>query len=259
MNGTLAQLTETDLSYLANALAAGADRIRMLRVLREDEEILRAMLADERLFRRIGSDPEMILRVSPRLLFCVLMARVKRDLEHIRYTVEPDRAVVFDGPRIVSLLEDTRIADYLVEVLVSFVRVRSTSFAVRLRRGLWARYRFSEMDLPGLIRLTAALGEEERFGWYRRIGDLCLFLLGVYPDAVPAQRGLPAGRRLFRADYLKSGRSCYAAAAQHPRADAALAEVLERLAEAFELAVKPLDHLASRYLVSLRDRLYDAH
>jgi hypothetical protein len=34
---------------------------------------------------------------------------------------------------------------------------------------------------------------------------------------------------------------------------------LERLAEAFELAVKPLDHLASRYLVSLRDRLYDAH
>ena len=96
-----------------------------------------------------------------------------------------------------------------------------------------------------MIRHTAELGEEERFGWYRRVGGLGLFLLGVFPDAVPADRGSPAARRLSRADYLKSGRSFYAAAAQHPRADAAVAEVLERLAEAFELAVKPLDHLAS--------------
>jgi len=43
----------------------------MLRVLREDEE---------RLFRRIAADPDTFLRVSPRLLFYVLMARVKHDL-----------------------------------------------------------------------------------------------------------------------------------------------------------------------------------
>ena len=69
MNGTLAQLTDGDLSYLTEALASGADRARMLRVLREDEEILRAMLADERLFRRIAADPDTLLLVSPRLLF----------------------------------------------------------------------------------------------------------------------------------------------------------------------------------------------
>jgi len=257
MNATLAQLTDIDLAYLTDVLAAGSDRSRMLRALREDEDILRAMLADGRLFQRVAADPEMILQVSPRLLFCVLMARVKKDLEHLRYTVEPDRAVVFDGPRIVSLLEDKRIADYLVEVLVSFVRVRSTTFAVRLRRGLWARYRLSEMDLPGLIGHTAALGEEERFAWYRRIGDMCLFLLGVFPDAVQSGRSAALAGRPSRAAYLDSGRSFYGAAAQHPRADAELAEVLERLAEAFELAVKPLYHLASRYLSSLRDRLYD--
>ena len=66
MNGTLAQLTDGDLLYLAEVLAAGADRARMLRVLREDEEILRAMLADERLFRCIAADPDTFLRVSPR-------------------------------------------------------------------------------------------------------------------------------------------------------------------------------------------------
>jgi hypothetical protein len=31
------------------------------------------------------------------------------------------------------------------------------------------------------------------------------------------------------------------------------------LADTFELAVKPLDHLASRYLASLRDRLFEPH
>jgi hypothetical protein len=256
MTGTLSQLTEADLLYLTDTLAAGADRARMLRVLREDEEILRAMLADERLFQRIASEPEMILRVSPRLLFCVLMERVKKDLSSLRYTVEPGRAVVFDGRRVAALLEDVRIADYLVEVLTSFVRVRSTSVTVRRRPGLWMRYRFSELDLRSMIRHTAALEEQERFGWYRRIGDLCLFLLGVFPEAMPGTRGLPAAQRLSRADFLKSGRSFYAAAAQHPRADVALAEVLARLAETFELAVKPLDHLASRYLSSLRDNLF---
>jgi hypothetical protein len=259
MNGTLSKLTETDLLYLTDALAAGADRARMLRVLREDEEILRAMLADERLFRKIASDPEMIVRVSPRLLFCVLMEQVKKDLGQLRYTVEPDRAVVFDGRRVASLLEDARIADYLVEVLTSFVRVHSTSVMVRLRPGLWTRHRFSDLDLRGMIRHTAALEEEERFGWYRRIGDLCLFLLGVFPDSAAGLRGSPPAQRLSRADFLQSGRSFYAAAAKHPRADMAVAEVLARLAETFELAVKPLDHLASRYLATLRDRLFEAH
>jgi hypothetical protein len=129
---------------------------------------------------------------------------------------------------------------------------------IRLRPGRWARHRFNDLDLRSLIRHTAALEEEERFGWYRRIGDLCLFLLGVFPDSAPGTRGSPAAQRLSRADFLQSGRSFYAAAAKHPRADLAVAEVLARLAETFELAVKPLDHLASRYLATLRDRLFEA-
>ena len=102
------------------------------------------------------------------------------------------------------------------------------------------------------------MGEEERFAWYRRIGDLCLFLLGVFPDSLPQGRGASAERRLSRADCLNSGRIFYAAAARHPRAGTEAAEVLARLAEGFDLAVKPLDHLASRYLLRMRDRLFDA-
>jgi hypothetical protein len=258
VDGTLRHLSDADLLYLADVLATGADRARMLTVLREDEEILRAMLADQRLFDRIASEPEGLLQVSPRLLFCVLMARVKRDLERLSYTVEPGRTVIFDGPRIASLLEDNRIADYLVEILASFVRVHSTTFTIRLRRGVWARYRFSDFDLAGLIRYTATLEEAERFEWYRRIGDLCLFLSGVFPEAMQAGRGYTAATHLSRATCMESGRSAYRAASRHPRADISIAGVLARLAETFDLAVKPLDHLASRYLGSLRDQLFKA-
>jgi hypothetical protein len=186
------------------------------------------------------------------------MARVKQDLERLSYTVEPGRTVVFDVPRIAALLRDHRIADYLVEVLVSFVRVRSASFTVRLRRGVWARYRYSDLDLPGLLRYTAGLEESERFAWYRRIGDLCLFLNGVFPETMPAQAGYARAVELSRADCTDSGRSAYLAAARHPRADFLVADVLARLAETFELAVKPLDLMASRYLGSLRDQLFGA-
>ncbi len=80
--------------------------------------------------------PRPPLQVSPRLLFAVLLNRVRRDLADLGYTFESaGHAVVFDGPQVASLLEDTRILDYLVELLVSFVRVQGTTIIVRGRAG----------------------------------------------------------------------------------------------------------------------------
>jgi hypothetical protein len=257
MDGPLARLTDADLLYLSDRLAPGADRGRMLRVLREDEDILRAMVADERLLRMLTDEPEGLLCVSPRLVFSVLMERVKRDLQELSYTVERGRTVVFDVPRITRLLSDRRLADYLVEVLASFVRVQSATFTVRVRRGVWARYRYSDLDPMSLIRYTKALEESERHLGYRRIGDLCLFLNGVFPDATAPSGGYVRGLRLSREALAESGRGAYRAAARHPRTEAPVAELLARLADTFDLAVKPLDHMASRYLGKLRDRFFE--
>ncbi len=255
MNETLLRLTEADLLFLAETLAAGGDRGRMLRVLREDEEILRGMLADERLVNRIIGDAEAPLRVSPRLLFAVLLNRVRRDLADLGYTFESaGHAVVFDGPQVASLLEDTRILDYLVELLVSFVRVQGTTITVRGRRGNRRRYRFNDLDLMGLIRYTATLEEAIRYPWYRRIGDLCLFMTGVFPEHVEAAG---PSRELARQATTENGRSFYRAAANHPEAArTGAAEVLLRLAEAFHLAAKPLSHMVNRYLGPLREGLF---
>ena len=256
MDGSLTLLTEADLLFLADTLSRGGDRGRMVRVLREDEEILRAMLADPRLFERITGEPEAPVRVSPRLLFAVLLNAAKRDLSAIGYTFEGGRTVVFDGPQVASLLDDTSIVDYLVELLVSFVKVHGTTVTVRVRKGAWSRFRFHDLDLMGLIRYASSLEEAQRFPWYRRIADLCLFLTGVFPEYIERSAGAGA-RELARRTTADNGRSFYRAAASHPEAArAGTAEVLSRLAEGFDLAAKPLEHMSSRYLGPLRENLF---
>lgn len=256
MDESLTRFTEADLLFLAETLAKGGDRGRMVRVLREDEEILRGMLADRRLFTRITSEPEAPVQVSPRLLFAVLLNAARRDLSDLGYTLESGPLVVFDGPQVAALLEDTRIMDYLVELLVSFVRVHGTTVTVRVRRGAWSRFRFNDLDLTGLVRHASSLDVSERFPWYRRIADLCLFLTGVFPEHVEGRAGV-AGRELARRATAEHGRSFYRAAAAHPgAARAGTADVLARLAETFDLAAKPLAHLTNRYLGPLRDRLF---
>jgi hypothetical protein len=256
MEGSLTRLTEADLLFLADTLAQGGDRGRMTRVLREDEEILRAMLADARLFKKVTSEPEAPVQVSPRLLFAVLLYAARRDLASMGYTFEGGHTIVFDGPRIASLLDDTRILDYLVELLVSFVRVHGTTVTVRVRKGVWSRFRFNDLDLAGLIRYAATLDEADRFPWYRRIADLCLFLTGVFPDYIERRAGA-GGRGQARETTAANGRNFYRAAATHPEAArAGTAEVLARLAETFDLAAKPLEHVSSRYLGPLRENLF---
>jgi hypothetical protein len=59
---------------------------------------------------------------------------------------------------------------------------------VRDRRG-WTRRRFSELDPVRLAALLDVVPQSDRPPVYRRLGDLALFLSGVFPDAA---------ERLFR-------------------------------------------------------------
>ena len=70
---------------------------------------------------------------------------------------------------------------FLTELLTSYTRVASGSTYVRTARG-WRRRRFSELDPLRLASLLDAVPEAERPGIYRRLGDLALFLTGVFPD-----------------------------------------------------------------------------
>jgi hypothetical protein len=263
------EFSDDDLQFLVRVLMPETeDRQKMARVIRDDAEILEGVLADERVFRRMLADPLSVLRVSPALFFAILLARVRSDLEHEPYTFERSRRlsmVLFDVPQIVELLDDRQLRAYLTELLVSFVRINSYSFSVRIRPGLWRRVRFSDFDIDSLVRYCNAIDESERFPVYKRIADVCLFTLGIFSAPAPEDSspdvlkmlGMRVKANRNQDDYVSEGVAFYRLAARHGDVRArGRSEVFSTLADKFTLAVKPLAVMSARYLQPFKDSVF---
>ena len=261
-----------DLLFLIETLMPGrGDRERVADRIQDDARFIEAMLDDDRLFQRLMGDEEVVLQVSPWLLFTVLLRRARRDIEKETFTVErrqQQKVLLFDTDQVIQLLEQGSVRDYLATMLASFTRVESVTVGVRVREGLWRRYRASDLDVESLIRYCQALDEDFRFEPYRRIADVCLFITGMFPDYVEARYRYPRSRQVRPRmkgqvlqrleDYERYGRTFYRLAAAHERARVeGLDGVLGRLAEDFILAEKPLVFVGERYLRFTRQRLFE--
>lgn len=174
------RLTDADLELIASVRDIDPARLRAHR------ELAQSLLTDERVadaVLRRGRDP--LLVASPYLLFAVLVSRVARDLRDARYVEEwvaPRRRVpVFDVDPLRRFLADPDHRLFLVDLLASYTHVSSGVVPVRTPRGL-RRRRWSELDLVRLAELLELVPAGERPNVYRRLGDLALFLTGVFPD-----------------------------------------------------------------------------
>jgi hypothetical protein len=244
------------------------DPKKMLKTLREDIEILKAMLSDKRLFDYLMKDPESIIRVSPLLFFTVLLLWAKKDLEQKSYTIEREsrhKIFVFDSKEVVRLLQNDRIIGYLGHVLSSFVRVNSYSIPVRVRKGVWRTIRFNDFDVDSLIRYSEMIDENQRFLPYKRIADVCLFITGVFPEYIePGTSSFGQARHAMkflmkrnRDEFEQRGKTFYRAAARHRTAEVyELSQVLEELSDQFVLAEKPLVYVSRHYLGFFREKLF---
>lgn len=265
-------VSRRDLMFLIETLMpARGDKEHVADLIQGDDSLIETMLDDDRVFRRLTGDDEALVRLSPWLFFTVLLRRAARDLERKSFTVElrgRQKVFLFDAPRVVELLRDEPLRDYLAAMLASFVRVESATVRVRVREGLWHRYRISELDVEGMIRYSETLDEPSRFVAYRRIGDVCLFLAGMFPEHIQAerryshggQRRPQAGARLLTTleDYEAHGQAFYRMASEHEMArDESLGDVLQMLSEDFILAEKALTFVASRYLQFVWYRLFE--
>ncbi len=270
MSGPL-RLPEQDILFMVRTLMPHrTDHARVVEAIRDDRTYLEAMLGDDRLFQEVMGDEEILVKISPRLFFHILLRRALRDLRELTHTVEVrnlQKVAVFDADQVVDLLEKPEVRDYLADMLASFTRIESVTVPVRVRRGVWRKVRFSDFDLDSLERYAQSVEEELRFGPYKRIADVCLFLVGMFPEYIEAQSRYPLSRMPRRGvlgrrprsleEYEEEGRQFYALAAEHEAAHALnLREVLLTLAERFTLAEKPLAHLAQRYLHLSRQRLF---
>ena len=266
-------LTESDLDFVVSEAAQGStdpDRLKLL--IEEDEQFRAAILGDENVFQRLMADEETFLKVSPALYFEVLLRQALRDLETAGYTVERDGRAdlpVFDTPEVVRFLSIQGVLDYLAHMLASFTRINSYAVPVRIRRGIRRRVVYNDMDIDSLVRLCATADWEQRFGYYKRIADVCLFISSVFPDfASPAVRySVPNSMRTAvsdrtrrsLSDYEVQGSQFYGLAEEHDSAQhLGLSGVFRLLRDHFATARKPLSFIASHYLHGSRGLLFGA-
>jgi hypothetical protein len=281
--GYLEHLSDADLALLGSAAAGSLPAER----LRADPAVVERLLDDPRTFEAVFGAPgraDPLLRASPFLVFAVAVQRGAEDLREAAFVGEwagPRRRLpVFDAASLRDFLAAPARRLFLAELLASYVHVASGSVLVQTRRG-WRRQRFSELDPVRLAALLDVVPEGERVGIYRRLGDLALFLTGVFPDhtatrafgPVDAQRllrhagleGAEAERAGSLAGALGSGgvallerlgRRWYRLAYQSAPVRTAPLRVMDEVAERFDQARRILNLVTDTYLFPFRARWF---
>jgi hypothetical protein len=280
-------LTDADLSLLVavsqgvrpDQAAAGAGWLR------SHPQELPGLLADPGLFQAVFGPhatsarcSAMAALASPFLIFAVAVHRAAADLETMDHVPERSlrqRVPLFDASELRDFLGSAARRLFLAELLASFTRAASVQYRAAVRgqpgprpraRGARGR-RVSELDLVHMAGLLDAVPEAERAGVYRRLGDVALFLTGVFPDYAAAHAlGPVSATGLLRAAQVPEQRRDELAAApaidlfEHlgaqwyraawglaPARTARLAVVAE-VAERFRQARRVLNHIADRCL-----------
>jgi hypothetical protein len=280
----LEHLTDVDIAVLIDVSKTG-DVAGLHEFLDEDSYRLRGLLASDNLYDILfGSEQEAaLLRASPFLIFAVLISRAHADLKQANFVDEwmgPSRRVpVFEVAPLQAFSADLSHQLFLAEVLASYTRVASGSFWVHTPRG-WQRRRYSELDLMRLVEMLDIVPESQRAGVLRRLGDLTLFLTGVFPDfsgtrmfrpmarkrlqlAVMAQQGgEPTSRdqnEMTGLDFLELiGSSSYRQASIATEKTTGSSGTLRDMAGGFGHARRVLNFVTDKYLFPFRDQWFAA-
>jgi hypothetical protein len=257
------RLTESDLKFVVETVATRRrDHDHIIDLVRDKEDLLEPMLEEPKLVERLVREQEVLVRVSPYLMFAVLLRRVRRDLEGQSFVFERDargkRIPVFEAPQAVQLLGDPAMREYLIEMLCSFART-NTGLLYWKERGAWRKRKFSDVDMDDMIAMCHLVEPPFKPRLYKRIADIALFLTGIYPDHISLFVRRPrsqAARGRTVPDYEREGRRFYALSAQEPEPQWP-ASVFEVLAEKFTLAREALNTLNDCYLKPLRAGYFD--
>lgn len=256
-------LSESDLDFVVQQGAPDfKDKAKLKQLIREDEDFRKGVVGSEHLFRTVMRSDDIFLRISPALFFEVLLRRVEKELEQIGHTFERtgnQRVVVFDANAVMDFLRTQSMPYYLADLLSSFTRVEGYVLWVKARKGTWRKVTFSDLDLDSLRRICEAIDEQYRFNLYKRIADVCLFIVGIFPDYAlfdslqigsgKLKPGFLGWLGRNQDEYEEEGKRFYRLAAEHPAADKlGLSEIFHLLHKHFVTAKKPLNFISEHYL-----------
>jgi hypothetical protein len=266
------RLSQQDLAFLANTASPEVrDKLRLQQIIREDIDFRNKYVSDEKVFRSVIEDDEALLKISPTLYFEILLRKACRDLSAARYTLEKTLTMsipVFDTDDLAALMSDDSLLIYMADMLASFTRIESYAVTFRIRKGFWRKIRFNDLDIRSLMSFCDIVDEFYRFGLYKRIADICLFMLGLFPEFVTRNYRYPlsgqprpasgANPRINPEEYETEGRRFYRLAAEHSAArELGVEDVLLTLHENFQKAKKPLNFIAEHYLQYKRQMIFN--
>jgi len=224
------RLSDKDLDFLVETVSPGViDKPKLKQIVKEDEGFRNTFIDDEKVFRRLVNEEKAFLKISPALFFEVLLRKVAKDLKGVSYTIEKTgttKIPVFDTKDVVEFLAKESLLDYLADMLSSFTRIETYAFSIQMGEHIFEKIRVNDLDMLSLMDLCEAVEETYRLGLYKRIADICLFIIGIFPDYAEYDYRYPFSGQLrprFRGktrmsleDYEKEGRKFYKLAAEHP-------------------------------------------
>jgi len=265
------RLSDRDLEFLVETVHPEViDKLKLRQILKEDEGFRNKFITDEKVFRRLMDDEEIFLKISPTLFFEILLRKVANDLKKVSYTLEKTSTMkipVFDTKVMVGFLTKESLFDYLAHMLSSFTKIENYMIWFKTKTGVLQKIQFNDLDIFSLMDLCEVVEEEHRIGFYKRIADICLFILGIFPDYAEREYRYPSSGqvrlrfcgkgRISPEEYEKEGRNFYKLAAEHKSAkEMDLSEVFWALHENFHKAKKPLNFIAEHYLQYKRYKMF---
>lgn len=208
------QLSAEDFGFVAATLSDRWSNTEQLAALLTDESARDAALESDRLLKALLESPAP-LPVSPRLYFYVL---TRRSLPQF----------------------DRMIADYIANVLAAFLDVNKLR-AIPGHPDMQADF------ISDLLIAGANAGKEHAFMIHAQVGNVSLFLTGIFPDHVQHRARMRGAPDI--SFYEQVGSSNYRLASDHRQAQSCgLNEVFRTVSNHFTDVRQGLNQLTERFL-----------
>ncbi|MFQ5963747.1 MAG: hypothetical protein ACE5KZ_05630 [Candidatus Scalinduaceae bacterium] len=247
---SLQKLPDKDLLFLIESyVTIRNDYDNIANLVRGDEDIIGKMIDNDRVFDKVMNCTDRILEISPYFLFMLFLKRAfkekRRDREFIEKTIEvlngTDPATPWNKKRLLSLLEDSQVSNYIANILTQFTK---SSRLFKIREAEKESYQY----IVDMIADSLRSDNNRKFYIYCHIGNYTLFLTGMFPEYIE-YRYERKRRSVDKQYYIDFGKTYYALASEHTNVRGnRLSGTLSYLSEGFEVVAQVLHFMNGEYL-----------
>jgi hypothetical protein len=246
---SLQSLSDRDLLFLIESYVTRRnDYENIASLIKGDEDVIGKMIDSDRVFNNVMNCTERILEISPYFLFSLLLRRAfkekRKDTKFIERTIDAlnksEPVIPWDKSRLMSLLEDTQVSNYIANMLAQFTECS------RLYNEKGDETK-SHQYIVDMITDSLHSDNIEKFHIYCHIGNYTLFLTGMIPEYIKYRYACKR-KPIDKHYYVGFGKTYYGLASGHTNARKnRLTGTLSQLSEGFEVIAQVLSFMNREY------------